>query len=75
MFRLASLFHHAARGISSTWSMVIAILIVLICWRIIIVPLLGALVGLLKIVVELGVLVLMVLIIAYFIRTLSKKVS
>lgn len=75
MFKPLSIYRRAERGLSSTWSMIIAIVIVLVCWRIIIVPLLSALGGLLKIVLNLGILVLMVLVVAYFIRVMSKKIS
>jgi len=64
----------AARGISSTAAIIIAAVVVVL-FSGIVMWMLRAVLGLLWIAIEIGVLVLVVLVVAYLIRMMSKKVS
>lgn len=63
-----------ARGISSTTAIIIAAVVVVLFSGVVMWMLRAAL-GLLWIAVEIAVLILVVLVVAYFIRVMSKKVS
>jgi len=62
------------RGMSRTATIVIAAIIVLVCGRFIM-ALVWGIVGLLRLAIEIGVLILAVLLIAWLIRTIFRKVE
>jgi hypothetical protein len=76
MFDIRQLYglKRAARGISSTASIVIAVAVVLLFSGTILLILRTAM-NLLWVAIEIGVLILVVLVVAYLIRVMSKKVS
>jgi len=60
------------RGLSRTATLIIAVVVVLLGWRVVMF-LVGALQGLLRAAIEIGVLIIAVLIVAWLIKTLVKK--
>jgi hypothetical protein len=64
----------APRGMSSAVVIIIAVVLLLLGWRAI-VFVLGAVVGLLRLAIVLGILVVIVLLLAWLIKSLLKKVG
>jgi len=64
----------APRGMSPTAGIIIAVVLLLLGWRVI-VFVLGAVVGLLRLAIVLGVLVVIVLLLAWLIKSLLKKME
>jgi len=62
------------RGLSRTATLIIAVVLVLLGWRVVMF-LLEAITGLLRVAVEIGVLIIAVLIVAWLIKTLAKKIE
>ncbi|MCY3022803.1 MAG: hypothetical protein NTW87_27810 [Planctomycetota bacterium] len=65
--------HRGARGLSRTATLIIAVLILLVGWRLIM-PLVFAVVGILKLIIDIGLLIVIVLLIAWLVKVLTKKV-
>jgi len=63
-----------ARGMSSTATLIIAIVLVLLGWRLVMF-LLVAVAGLLRVAIEIGVLIAVVLAVALIVKYLAKKMS
>lgn len=64
----------APRGLSAIATLLIAVLVIIVAWSLIR-PLIFAVVTMLRLAVEIGVLIVAVLLIAWLVKVLSKKVQ